>query len=154
MKTKAIVSILILTLVVLIVAGSCATRKIAISEEDLLEAFSGIWINTDYEFKGDVGYVQKFVWYPDGRYEGYSLVTHEAPAAYGRYEIIDMWKDSNGDIWYTLKAETPLSKGYYMGRISDSGNTHETLFNRSGEPIEEWDPDHVLYRYWIHYRQE
>ena len=153
MRTRTFVSILILVLAVLIIIGSCATRKKAISEEDFLEAFSGIWINTNYEPKGDLGYVQKFVWYPDGRYEGYSFVTNESPAAYGRYEITDMWKDSNGDIWYTLKTETDVGRGYYMGRISDSGNTHETLYDLWGEPIEEWDPDNVQYRYWIHYRQ-
>ena len=60
-QTRAFVSILILVLAVLIIVGSCATKKKAISEEDFLEAFSGIWINTDYEPKGDLGYVQKFV---------------------------------------------------------------------------------------------
>ena len=154
MKTRTLVLILILVMAILIVVGNCATRKIAISEEDFLEAFSGIWINTEYEFKGDVSCVQKFVWYPDGRYKCYSLVTHDVPAGFGRYEIIDMWEDSNGDIWYTLKAQSDIGRGYYMGRISDSGNTNETLYNMFGDPIEEWDPDNVRYRYWIHYRQE
>jgi hypothetical protein len=80
MKTRMFVTIFILILVLLIIAGSCAKRKIAISEEELLEALCGIWINTDYKPKGDFGYVQKVVWYPDGRTEAYSLVTHEQPA--------------------------------------------------------------------------
>ena len=33
---------------VLIIAGSCATRRKAISDEDFMEAWSGTWINTDY----------------------------------------------------------------------------------------------------------
>ena len=154
MKTRTFVSISILVLAALIVVGSCATRKKAISEEDFLEAFSGIWINTDYEYKGDYGIMQKVVWYPDGRFELYSLITHEVPAAYGKYELTEMWKDSNGDIWYTLKEETNVGRGCFMGRISDSGNTHETLYNLLGGPIEEWNPDNVRYRYWVHYRQE
>jgi hypothetical protein len=153
MKNRMLVSILILVLAVLIIVGSCATKKKAISEEDFLEAFSGIWINTDYEFKGDTGSMRKVVWYPDGRWEEYSLETHELPATYGRYTITDMWKDSKGDIWYTANWGGILSKGYLMGKISDSGNTHEQLFTNFGEPIEEWDLDNKRYYYRIHYRQ-
>ena len=48
MKTRMFVSVLILVLAVLIIAGSCATRRKAISDEDFMEAWSGTWINTDY----------------------------------------------------------------------------------------------------------
>jgi hypothetical protein len=37
----------------------------------------------------------------------------------------------------TARAQTEINKGYYMGRINDSGNILETLFNRWGRPIEE-----------------
>jgi hypothetical protein len=96
--------------------------------------------------------VQKVVWYPDGRTEGYSLVTHEQPAGYGRYVITDMWKDSDRDIWYTMKVQAEIFDTYYLARISDSGNTLETLYN--SDPIEEWDPDNIRYQYRIRYRQE
>ena len=41
MKTRTFVLILILFLAVLIIAGSCATRRKAISDEDFIEAWSG-----------------------------------------------------------------------------------------------------------------
>ena len=48
MKTRSLVAILILVLAVLIIAGSCTTRRKAISDEDFMEALSGTWVNTDY----------------------------------------------------------------------------------------------------------
>jgi hypothetical protein len=63
MKTRTLVSILILVLAVLIIAGSCATMKKEISETDFFEAYSGTWINTDYS--GDSWGRQKKIHFPD-----------------------------------------------------------------------------------------
>ena len=41
MKTRSLISILILILAVLIVIGSCATKQMAISEKDATEALVG-----------------------------------------------------------------------------------------------------------------
>jgi hypothetical protein len=98
--------------------------------------------------------VQKVVFYTDYKWEEYSLVKHDTPQAYGVYTITDTWKDSDGDIWYTGKwGDNLLGKGYCMGKISDSGNTHEMLWNIFSEPIEYWDLDNKRYYYRIHYRQ-
>jgi hypothetical protein len=45
MKTRTFVSILILMLAVMIIAGSCATRKKAVSPEDATGIRSGKWVN-------------------------------------------------------------------------------------------------------------
>lgn len=141
-------------LIAIALIGSCATRKKAISEENFFEAYSGTWINIEYEYSGGMGNPQKVVRYPDGRWEDYSLAMHEMQRCWGKDTITDIWKDSNGDIRYKGSWENSLNvKGYLMGRISDSGNTHEALLRLWGEPIEEWDPDDIRYRYTIHYRQ-
>ncbi len=57
MKTKTLVSILILVLAVLIIAGSCATGKKAyVAKED--EELFGTWINPDY---GGLAKVEKVI---------------------------------------------------------------------------------------------
>ena len=47
MKARTYVSILILVLAVLIVVGSCATKRKAISNDDFFQAWSATWINTE-----------------------------------------------------------------------------------------------------------
>jgi hypothetical protein len=103
MKTRSFASILILILAVLIFAGSCATRKKAISETDLFEAYSGTWINTEYS--GDSWGVQKMIYFPDGRWEEYRLVTLSQWQCYGKDTISDMWTDMNGDTWFKASWE-------------------------------------------------
>ena len=45
----------------------------------------------------------------------------------------------------------PLSsKGYEMGKISDSGNTLEYIWASEDYPIEEWEPDKFEYNYRIY----
>ena len=49
MKTRALISILIFVIVVLIIVGSCATgKKASVTERDLFKELSGTWVNTDY----------------------------------------------------------------------------------------------------------
>ena len=81
MKTRMLVSILIIILAVLIIAGSCATRRKAISDEDFMEAWSGTWINTDY---GEKRNPQKKVYYSDGRWEEYYLVDNLIKIDWGK----------------------------------------------------------------------
>jgi hypothetical protein len=153
MRFRGSVLCLVSILAVIVLIGSCATTKKAISGEDFFEVWSGIWINTDYS-GGSLFEPQKLINYPDGRWEGYSLVTLDQWSCYGKDTMIDMWTDPKGDIWYKASWYDNLStKGYTMGKISDSGNTLETLVRLWGEPIEEWDPDDIRYHYTIHYRQ-
>ena len=181
MKTRMLVSTLILVLSVLIIAGSCATRKKVISEEDFFVAFSGTWMNTDY--MGGYGTPQKMIRFPDGTWEAYynwidevesydiyRLIEELLPeliaslpgtdtaysTCYGKYTITDMWTDSKGNIWYRAHWECLAHKneGNEYGKINDSGNTLEYLSVKGDRIIEDWDTESFLYNYRIYYRQE
>ena len=136
---------------VFIIIGSCATKRKAVSDEDFFEVWSGTWINTDYG--GDL--YQKMINYPDGTYENYGTVTSTKPGTWGKSIIIDQWLDSKGNVWYRAKWESLYfgTKGYEMGKISDSGNTLEYIWSGKDYLIEKWEPDKLEYNYRIRHRQ-
>jgi hypothetical protein len=153
MKARTFVSILILVLAVLIAIGSCATTKKAISEEDFFETWSGTWINTDYG-GGDLH--QKVISHPDGTLEFFGKLTSTTAVYKEKITILEQWVDSKGTIWYRGHWEHLIllsSKGYVMGKISDSGNTWEYISAGEDYPIEEWEPDKFEYNYRIYYHQ-
>ena len=153
MKTRAFVSILILVLAVLITAGSCATRKIAITDEDLSNAYTGTWINEEYD---DIaGKKPKKVYFPDGTWKRYRNIDSEYFSCEGEDILVDKWKDPNGTIFFESKCEcfSHGNTGYQLAKISDSGNTLELLFTMQERRVEEWDPDSFSYNYRIRYRQ-
>jgi hypothetical protein len=150
MKTRTLVSILILILAVLIIVGSCATKRKAVSDEDFFEVWSGTWINTDYG--GDI--CQKIINYPDGTAEGFGILTSTIALFKKKITILDQWLDSKGTIWYRGHCEFSRPFGrtrYEMGKISDSGNTWEYIIASEDYPIEEWEPDKFEYEYRIYY---
>ena len=152
MKARTLASILILILAVMLIAGSCATKRKTISDEDFMEAWSGTWINTDYG--GGKG--QKIINHPDGTREWFGKSTSTTVDHKEKITILDQWLDSKGTIWYRGQWESfpPLrSKGYEMGKISDSGNTWEYIWASEDYPIEEWEPYRFEYNYRIRYRQ-
>ena len=153
MKTRTLVSILIIALAVQTFAGSCATRRKIISDEDFMEAWSGAWINTDY---GKRKNPQKKVYYSDGRWEDYYSVDNLIAIDWGKTTIIEKRLDSKGNVWYRTHFESlgTGATGYTMGKISNSGNTLEVIWASESYPIEEWEPDRFEYNYQIHYRQE
>jgi hypothetical protein len=148
MKTKTFVSILILVLAVLIVVGSCATRKKAISIEEASKIRSGIWVNELYT---DPLVVQ----YPDGRYELYYDLQQERLCLSGISEIYESWRDSDGVLWYRAHyQESTGQEGYVLGKISNSDNTWEFIVTTDNLMIEEWKIGKVGYNHIIYYRQE
>ena len=151
MKTRTLVSILILVLAVLIIAASCATRKIAISDEELSDAYTGTWINEEAGWG-----IPKIVYFPDGTFKEYIGIDTERFVCAGKDTIIDQWKDPKGNLFYEAKWEcfTHGNAGYELVKISDSGNTLERLFTSHDLRVEEWDPDNIHYNYRIWYRQE
>jgi len=154
MKTRVFVSILVLVLAVLIIIGSCAITKKAISTEDFYEVFSRTWVNTEYS--GFEPRFQKRIHYPDRDWEVYSEITSARPFYVFKGTIIDQWIDSKGAIWYETHWEVIGSwkaKAYEMGKISNFGNTLELLLSYGEKPIEEWEPDNIRYIYLIYYRQ-
>ena len=149
MKPRALVSIMILVLAVLIVAGSCATRKKAISIEEASEIRSGIWVNELYRDG------QLVVVYPDGTYEEYYTTQKERLAVSGTSKIYESWRDSEGVLWYRAHYQDSVGReGYVLGKISNSGNTLEGIETTNNLMIEEWKIGKVGYNYVIFYRQE
>ena len=137
---------------VFIIVGSCATKRKAISDEDFIEAWSGTWINTDYG--GGLG--QKVINHPDGTRDWFGMLTSTTVSEKLKITILDQWLDSKGTIWYRGHWELlpPFaSAGYEMGKISDSGNTWESIWASEDYPIEEWEPDKFEYNYRIRYRK-
>ena len=150
MKTRTYVSILILVLAVLIVVGSCATRKIAISDEDLSNAYTGTWINPEATSEA-----VKVVYFPDGSWNRYLSIDTDHAFCEVKDTIINKWKDSNGNIFFESKVEdvTHGQSGYNLVKISDSVNTLEMLLTLRDLRVEEWEPDKFEYTYYIYYRQ-
>ena len=155
MKTRAFVSLLILVLAVLIIAESCATRKIAISDEDLSAAYTGTWINPEEDYFMRMAPL-KLVYFPDGTWNRYFEVDDDRIEEKGEDTIIAQWKDSKGTIYFESHWKEFIHgwDGYLLARISDSGNTLELLITMQEHRVEEWDRDNIFCEYRIYYRQE
>ena len=148
MKTRMLVSILILVLAVMIIAGSCATRKKAVSMEDASEIRSGIWINEAHQYP-------LVIQYADGRYEMYYDLQQEELFISGISEIYESWRDSEGVLCYRAHYQNSVKyEGYVLGKISNSGNTVEFIITTNNLQIEEWKIGKVGYTYEIWYRQD
>jgi len=146
MKTRTFVSILIFVLAVMIVAGSCATDKMAYMSKEY-EIF-GTWVNPDVKPVIQYG---KIVFHPNGIVEFHFTATSTTFESY-EFVITNKWIDSTGDIWYTLIiiwAEI-RSPDYVLCKISDSGKTLELSGTNSDYP-KEIDPKYTEYN--IVYRQ-
>jgi hypothetical protein len=148
MKTRTIVSVLILVLAVLVIVGSCATRKIAISIEDAAEILSGKWVNETFMDE------QLAVFYSDGRFEIYDTPQQLRLVFSGTSNIYESWRDSAGVLWYKARWKDSLGQeGYVLGKISNMDNTLEFLYTAGNVEIEEWLRNKG-YDYIIRYRQE
>ena len=147
MKTRTLVSILILVLAVLIIAGSCATQKQAHIPK-LNEELYGTWINTDYD-------EQKFIHYDWGYYELFFLVTDQTANIRGTFYIMDKWVGSDGNLWYKVTGQfkgTPNMR-FYLVKINENEGTREEVWDYKDFPSEsDLTPEHVQYDIW--YRQE
>jgi len=164
MKTRTFVSIFILVLAVLIVAGSCATKKSMVKDS---EELYGIWINEEY--KGNTPPFGKNVFNPDRTWEYFRkgaspwetdieiLEGGWIRSDFGTYTINDKWADSEGNVWYKVEKisgdyEKSPYKYYLLMKISDSNRVLEYMKDRV-DYREEIDPTDVPH-YRIHYRQE
>jgi len=149
MKTRTFLSILILVLAVLIIVGSCATRKKAITPEDAAEIRKGKWGNESYRNE------QIFIIYSDGRYELYDDPQQQKLHSTGKSDIYESWRDSKRVLWYRAHYKnSSKNEGYILGKISNSDNTLELIFTNDDLIIEEWKIGKVGYNYVIYYRQE
>ena len=149
MRTRTLIFMSIFLLSVTFLLAEDVRKEI--SDEDFLEAWSGAWINLDYGRSRP----QKLIYYSDGRHESYKHETNEIHDDWGKIIFLEKWLDSERNVWYREHWESSYftSKGYAMGKISNSGNTLEVIWASESFPIEEWEPDRFEYTYEIHYRQ-
>jgi hypothetical protein len=154
MKTRLFVLILILPLAVMITSDGFAKRKKTISDEDLAKAYTGTWINEEYKYEW--WRVEKFVLLADGTWERYPEIHSDDYFYQGKNNVLDKWKDSDGNIWFECHWEcsTHGNSGHRIIKISDSGNTFEMLSVVGEIRFEEWDPESYPTLYWRFYRQE
>jgi hypothetical protein len=154
MNTRTFVSILILVLAVLFIAGRYVIGNEASAEEiDIYKKLSGTWINEDYN-RISSHFMGKYVIKRDGTYDGYANTLYTSRTSFGEIISIDeKWIDSEGNFWYksTTKSLVFHDQNYELGKIHSSGNVWE-LTTLSYEHPKELDPNHARYR--IYYRQE
>jgi hypothetical protein len=138
--------------VILILAGIWAIGEQTCAAQEN-EEICGTWLNTEY--KGH-RHGQKWIFSPDGTFQQYSLESSPSPQFEGNYTITERRTDSEGNIWYKLKATGEVffgkekAKWYFLGRIGDSGKTLEYNYHPVEYP-KELAPDHPSYR--VYYRK-
>ena len=144
--TRAFVITLVFVLAVLIIAGSCATDKMAYISKDY--EIYGTWVNPDANPVLQRG---KIVIHPNGKMEWYHIITSTSFTS-AEFVITNKWIDSTGNIWYTLIRDAGEIAGqdYGLCKISDSGKILEMSFNRADYP-NEIDPKYTVH--YILYRQ-
>ena len=160
MKTRTFVSILIIVLVVLVIAGSCATKKRMMKDS---EELYGTWTNEEY--KSTIPPFEKEVYNPDGTYE--SFRTEVAPwekdveileggwirGTFGTFVIEDKWIDADTNVWYKVVNYDGNYRVFYLMKVSNSNNILEYMFSFIDYPVE-IDTNNVQGKYAIYYRQE
>jgi hypothetical protein len=148
MKTRMLVSILILVLVVLVITGSCTTGKKAVKAP--IESVYGIWVNLDYNT----------VTYENARHnirpDGIIEIAPHSEIEYQKYTevtftIVDRWMDSDGSKYYKVDIVQGTVDWHELWRINETDSVYELVRSNIDYPSE-IDPNHFNYR--IYYRQE
>ena len=153
MKTRRVVSILILVFAVLIVVSSATGKKAQMSEKDLFKKLSGTWVNKDYDAFDTFKLSGKVILRKDGTYHGYSVSDDLKHSITGEYKTIeDIWTDTEGNIWYkaTIEENWTTTVMYVLGKIDSSGSVWEFVWSGVDFPPE-IDSNHG--NYLIYYRQ-
>ena len=130
LRNSRFLSIFILIIVVLIIAGSCATGKKIISTNKAIRQFEGVYVNTEYTGYVEL-YPQKRVIYQDGRMEVYDKATNKSPTYKNEYTIDESWSDSAGIVYSTVIVEwTPTGNTTLeLWKLDKRNDTFEVNFN-------------------------
>jgi hypothetical protein len=155
MKTRTLVSIIFLVLVILIIVGSCATSKKALSTDNIDELV-GNWANPEYEGKGNVE--PKFTIKSDRTVLWYVFINDKEASFKGKItEIGEKWMERDGSVYYKIKVyeENFVTTLYFFGRLSPDRNfIEEVSWANPPEYPQEIDPENSKLNYRIWYRQE
>ena len=152
MKTRMFVSIFILVLAVLIIAGSCATgKKTYVSSDYVLKELTGTWYNEEYE-NPSAAFFPKLIVHSDGSFEFFKeyAETTESSHYNGEYiSINEAWTDSKGNIWYQSKVKISWSSQsvYQIDKISNAGEVLELVWSTIEFPaeIDSENPNYSIY---------
>ena len=147
MKARTLVSIMILVLAVLDIAGSCATGKKAIKAP--IESVYGIWENPDYNASTTIA---KRILRPDRTFvqcEDTRVPMHLCLE--GAFTIIESWIDSAGNKYYKVDLDRGIDNWYELWRINETDTVFEYIYSYIDYPIE-MDPENAAYIIW--YRQQ
>jgi len=135
MKTRTFVSILILALAVLVIIGSCATKKQAYIPKPNEELY-GIWVNIDYH---GFSRPQKFVQYDWGYTERFDLVTDKTVTTRGTFNIKEKWAGFEGNTWYKVTWQYRGFPGvtiFFLIKINEIEGSWEEVWSYKGFPTE------------------
>ena len=127
---KSLLALILSITLVAFAAGALAGERGYIVQDN--EELYGIWINLS-KSRGNQEQIIK----PDGTYE----YIRGATKGRARYLITGKWKDSQGNIFYRYHcvAIDPQGGGiefYVLAKISNSGNTLETLHDSETYPTD------------------
>lgn len=151
MKLRNFILVVILITAFIALIGSSAATGETISEKDFFKQWIGTWINTD--ISAHCATPQKIICHADGTMVVYRDATETKKTNTFPFTLIDLWKDSEGNICFKATFEDPkfLETFYEYGKISVSNNTYEKIYSMT-EPVEEWDLDNPKYIHVIYYR--
>jgi hypothetical protein len=142
MKTRALVSMLILVSIVLVIAGSCATKKKTVSTKDAMKIRSGRWINEAFLSE------QLTVFHVNGEYEIFDTPQQQKPVVTGISIMYESWRDSDGALWYRARYQDSTGQeGYVLGKMNDDDEILEFLFTFNNIEIVDWDRNKGAYNY-------
>ena len=128
MKTRTYVSIMILVLAVLIVAGSCATSKKALPTDNIDELV-GTWANPQNNLDRSGHYFGKIVFKADKTADLYARPESELPGwHFTSIDLKEKWKDRDSNYFYGAYLKHPVATSYGFMKISSDGKTLEMMF--------------------------
>lgn len=139
---KSLVALVLSVAFLTFTGNVSAEEKAYVPKEN--EEFYGTWANMDYFDRA-----QKVVINSDGTW-GWAMSAKSEPDMKYTYELKEKWTDSEGNIWYKVRLKSHRGKEYALVKISNSGNTRESIFDSHGYPTK-IDPKEANYR--IYYRQ-
>jgi len=146
-SAKPILSVISVFAILILVGIWAIGEQMCVAQEE--EEICGTWLNTEYKRPP-----QKWIFSPGGTCELYNMESSPSPLFEATYTITERWTDSEGNIWYKVKAPGKFLgeevEWYLLARVSDSGKTLEYVRH----PVDyhkELDPNHPSYR--VYYRK-
>ena len=139
---KSLVALVLSVAFLTFTGNVLAEEKAYVPKEN--EVFYGTWVNMDYTLRA-----QKVVMNSDGTW-GWAMSAKSEPYMKYTYELKEKWTDSEGNIWYKVRLKSHRGEEYALVKISNSGNTRESIFDSHEYPTK-IDPEEDNYR--IYHRQ-